>query len=117
MTDREDLRDRLRELENSFGFGPTAAVVVGAGGDEWPDDVAREDVEIRKVVADPADPIDEVHELAVPYHRPPEYRGGVVVMSPADVASVYAAMPDEVRERELEYRLDNGLPVPGVLTQ
>lgn len=115
MVNRDDLRDRLDNLEETFGLGSTALVVVGGDGGEWPEGVTRADIERRVVVEDPADPIDEYAEVLVPFHRPSKYRGGVVVMSPAEIATVYDTMPDDIRERELEHRLKNGEPIPPIL--
>lgn len=116
---RDDLEARLDDLESSFGVGPTAIVVIAPTTahdepEEWPDDVGLDDITVRHEPADP-DPIDAYEEVVVPFHRPQAYRGGVVTMSKADIAQVYAAMPEDVREAELELRIERGEPIPEVL--
>jgi len=119
----DDLRDRLEDLETQFGVGPTATVIVnptGSHGDEdldWPDDVARDDI----MVTNREEPVNGEtlgwERPLVPWHRPPQYRGGIVIMSEKEVAHVYASMPDDVREKELEYRVEQSEPIPPLLQQ
>ena len=118
MTDRADLVDRLDELETQFGIAKTATVVVVGDGEEWPPGVDEQDITHHREAegVDPAEPL-LVEEPVVPIHRPPEFRGGVVVMTRADVARVFYSMPDSIREQELERRIEHGEPVPAVLQQ
>lgn len=121
MTDRGDLESRLEGLEDRFGVGPTACVVVGISKDnevEWPDDVSREDIVVTREEpgVEPGNPL-VVEEVAVPIHRPPRFRGGVVVMSLAEVAWVFDSMPVDVRERERDLRKEEGKAIPGVLEE
>lgn len=118
MTDRDALRDRLDAVEEDLAPADTAAVVVlGAGDtDAYPDGLTPADVTDRREEegVDPAEPLI-VEETIVPIHRPPEYRGGVVVMTGADAARVFDSMPADVRERERERRAELGEPIPEVI--
>lgn len=112
-----DLKARLDALEERFGFSSTSIVQIvpddaihdGSARVEWPEDVGPEDIEHT-----PDDP-DAVTETVVPFYRPPEYRAGIVPMARAEVARVYDTMPDAVRERERELRIERGEPIPPIL--
>ena len=118
MTGRDALRDRLDAVEEDLAPEDTAAVVVlGAGdADAYPDGLTPADVTDRREEkgVDPTEPLI-VEETIVPIHRPPEYRGGVVVMTGADAARVFDSMPAAVRERERERRDELGEPIPEVI--
>lgn len=121
MTSIDDLEDRLDALESRFGVGETAVVIAGYDRGEnadWPDDVAREDIITTRQEegADPEIPL-EVEERVVPHHRPPEFRGGIVLMSDPEIAWVFATMPEDVRRAERELRIERGEPIPPVLQQ
>ena len=118
MTDREDLADRLDAVEDALAPADTAAVVVLGPGDTdaYPDGIDPSDVTDRREEpgVDPEEPLT-VEETIVPIHRPPEYRGGVVVMTGADAARVFDSMPADIRERERERRAERGEPIPEVI--
>ena len=118
--DRDDLRDRLDELEDRFTVGDTAAVIVTGddGRDEWPAGIDEGDITTTRT--EPSATGDEplvVEEPAVPFYRPPEYRGGVVVLTAANVADCFDRMPDEIREKERERRIAHDMAIPPVLQQ
>lgn len=121
----DDLVDRLEALEGRFGVGPTHLILAvpglskGPDSDppEWPDGLGREDItHVRQEPGVDGQPID-VEEPMIPYHRPDEYRGGVVMMSYAEIARVWATMPPSVREAELELRIERGDPIPPILQE
>jgi len=121
MTDREVLEERLDDLEGQFGAESTAVVIpvpdtATAGDTAWPDGVDREAITITREApgVDAGEPL-VYEEVAVPIHRPPEHRGGVVLMTHAEIASVYAAMPPDIREAERERRRERGKAIPEVL--
>ena len=118
MTDRDALRERLDAVEEELAPADTAAVVVLGDGDAdaYPDGLTPADVTDRREEkgVEPTEPLI-VEETIVPIHRPPEYRGGVVVMTGADAARVFDSMPAAVRERERERRAELGEPIPEVI--
>jgi hypothetical protein len=118
MTDRDDLRERLDAVEDALAPADTAAVVVLGPGDAdaYPDGIDPSDVTARREEpgVDPDEPLI-VEETIVPIHRPPEYRGGVVVMTGADAARVFDSMPAGVVDRERERRAERGEPIPEVI--
>lgn len=117
----DDLEDRLDRLEDHFQIDKTSVVIVappGAKDVDWPDGVDRADITHTRQhpTPDGQDPI-ETEVPVVPKHLPQAFRGGVVTMSYPEIAHVYVSMPDEVREEELERRLENGEPIPPILQQ
>lgn len=120
MTDRGELEDRLTNLEGRFGVGPTDVLMIGPSDDgaEYPEGVGREDIIHTRTEpgVDPKTPL-EVEEPIAPIHRPPAYRGGIVIMSYEEIAQVYASMPESVREAERERRIEQGEPIPPILQQ
>ena len=117
MTDREGLEEQLDALETQFGAGPTHCVMAVGSGGEWPDAVDREDI-VHRERGEPINGHEIVfEEVTIPIHRPPEYRGGIVMISPAEIAQIYDSMPDEIRERERERRIAEGKPIPPILQQ
>lgn len=119
MTVPDEFEERLEGLENRYGVGPTDLVIASGeqSGEEWPENVDREDIMHEwEAAPDGLDPLT-VQEPCVPMHRPPEYSGGIVCMSYQEIAHVYVNMPDEIRDRELEKRLADGRPIPPVLQQ
>jgi len=119
MTDRGDLEDRLEELEDRFGEASTETVVVtGDDGGDWPAGVDRDDITIERQEPGPDESTPLVHETTlVPIHRPPEFRGGIVIMSYPEIATVYASMPGDIREAERTRRIEQGEPIPPILQQ
>lgn len=63
------------------------------------------------------DPIDKITEIAIPHHRPPSYRGGVTTLDDDDLRILWDEMPEDVREREREYRREHDEPIPPVLAE
>lgn len=119
MTTRDELRDRLDELEARFNPADTSAVVViGRATDEpFPDGVDPTDIMNQWTAPGIDDEPLTVDEPVIPIHRPPQYRGDVVVMSEQQIAQVFATMPDEIRRKEREARVEHGEPIPAVLQQ
>jgi len=121
----EDLWERLDGLEDRFSIGGTECVIIAPSGatsddvfGDWPDDTPREDITLTYTEEAPVeDKSIEWEKVLVPVYRPPKYRSGLVIMSEKEVAHVYASMPDDVREKELEYRVEHGKPIPPVLQQ
>lgn len=103
---KRDVRRDLDDLQGRLGEdAPTVSVVIG-------------DVPERfTVTVEPPeeDPIDSYTEVAIPKHRPPGYRGGVTPLDGEDLAILWDTMPDDVRDREREYRREHGEPLPPVL--
>jgi len=119
MTNRDTLRDRLEDLEARFVPTDTSAVVViGRATDEpFPDGVGPADIMNNWTAPGVDDEPLTIDEPVVPIHRPPQYRGGVVVMTEQQIAQVFATMPDEIRREEREKRIERGEPIPTVLQQ
>jgi len=119
VTDRADLRARLDALEDRLAPADTSLVVVTgpADSDAYPAGVGPGDITNERT--DPGvdgEPL-VVEEPVVPIYRPPEYRGGVVTMTTQEVAEVFDSMPEQIRKKEREARIERGEPVPGVLAQ
>ena len=119
MTDRDTLRERLEDLESHFIPTDTSAVVViGRANDQsFPDSVGPADIMHNWTAPGVDDEPLTIDEPVVPIHRPPQYRGGVVVMTEQQIAQVFATMPDEIRRKEQKKRIEHGEPIPAVLQQ
>lgn len=67
---------------------------------------------------DADDPIDTYEHVELPVFKPRSVRGGgITVVDPEDIVRLWSIMPDETRERELEYRIEHGKPIPPVLQE
>lgn len=103
--------------EDRFDTAPTDTVVVAGDTGEWPEGVTLDDISHRRQEPGPDErtPMEAEH-VCVPLHRPPEYRGdGVVTMSEAEIATVWAAMPEDIREAERDLRTEQRKPIPPIL--
>jgi hypothetical protein len=113
---KRELERAVESLRQETEPSPTSVVVVAGNAGEWPDGVDQSDITVTRQEPgiDPELPV-AVEEVCTPIHRPPEHRGGVVVMSEKEIAQVYAAMPEDVREAERELRAERGEPIPPIL--
>lgn len=105
------LEERLSDLEaqaGEGGDGPMTVVIRAKYGE-----IPRR----YQVVEEPPDddPIDEHQKIAIPSVFPPGYRQEVLMLDGEDVISLWDSMPADIREREREYRCQNGEPIPPVL--
>lgn len=120
--DRDDLWNRLQSLESAYGLADdddgvlVAAPLDEADVDDDQDGRPGDDVEAITTERE-RDEATTIMELAIPQHRPPVYRNGVTVASYREIRALWEEMPDEVRDRELEVRIEQGLPIPPILQQ
>jgi hypothetical protein len=118
MTDRDDLRKRLDAVEEDLAPAETVLVTVLGPGDrdDYPPGVTPSDVTRRweEPGIDPNEPL-VVEETIVPIHRPPEFRGGIVVMTGADAARIFDSMPPSIVDRERQLREEWDKPTPPVI--
>lgn len=104
---KREIRRDLDDLEEQLG-DDGANILVATGG-------VPEEYQIT-VEPPEEDPVDAYSEVAIPNHLPPEYRrGGVSVLGTADITALWDTMPDDIQEREREYRREHGEPLPPVL--
>jgi hypothetical protein len=112
----DDLADRLDTVERRAGIadtddGPGSNVFIGRFSTDLP--------ERYRIVTEPPeeDPIDRHTTVAIPKILPPSYRGGVTVLDDDAIRELWDTMPEDVREREREYRREHGEPIPPVLAE
>lgn len=109
----DTLRDRLDALEGEFGAGETSGVFVtlaDVGDPTVAPYVICEEIE-------DADPIDSYEYVELPCLIPKSIPSGVQILETEDVVRLWEIQPDDVRERELEYRIEHGEPIPPILQQ
>lgn len=121
MTVPDEYWEELEALKNQFQVGPTELVVFsGEGPDpDYPDDVSREDIALRREEPgmDPDDP-NVVEEVTCPMFTPKgELPAGVAVLSYPEVARLWSIMPEDVRERERDLREEHGMGIPPVIQE
>jgi hypothetical protein len=116
LTDRGDLEDRVDALEAEFQVDadgePLLFVMAGA----WPEGVDLEPYMIRHEMPE-NDMIDYYEEVAIPKFLPEDLRRGMHFLDGEDVETLWSILPEETREKELEYRLEHGHPIPPILQQ
>lgn len=125
MTWRDDLHDRVADLEAAYGLGDdsqTTRIIVGdsSRSDQPETSIDLDDIRITREHGEDLDESEEhlqmvSEEIVVPHHLPKYYRNGLVIMNYDEVAWCWEHMPDDIRERELEYRLEEGEPIPPIL--
>ena len=107
----DDLDQRLSNLEEQAGVsmrGSPLVITYGCSSEYM--------VEYEPNSDD--DPIDSYSEPALPNVWPPAYLSKpVVVLTSGEIMELWDTMPDDVREREREYRREHGLPLPPVLEE
>ena len=112
----DDLEDRLDAVERRAGFGgrddgPGVNVVICRFSTDLPE-------RYRIVTELPEeDPVDRHTTVATPNVLPPSYRGGVTVLDDETIRELWDTMPEDVRDREREYRREHGEPIPPVLAE
>lgn len=109
----DTLLDRLDALEREFGAGETGGVFINLADSTDPR-VAP--YVIREEPGD-HDPIGSYEYVELPCLLPKSIPSGVQILETEDVVRLWEIQPDDVRERELEYRIEHGEPTPPILQQ
>lgn len=114
VSDRRDLRDRLEALENRFGLDADNALYVVNASPVLDDGMAPYSI-TEEWDDDPL--IDRTERVELPVFKPTTVQSGIQCFDGEDVRRLWEIQPEDVREQELEYRIEHGLPIPPVLQQ
>jgi hypothetical protein len=109
---KRELRRALAALGADPDDGPGVNVFIGRFSVSSANDKYRVATD-----APEDDPIDKSEKVAIPNHLPPSYRGGVTTLDEDDLRALWDDMPEDIREREREYRREHDEPIPPVLTE
>lgn len=117
MSDWDELEGRLDELEQAFGVnsGPKTIIAFPSGSSDSVD----EDIFITEQFEVGKDGEYGEHQyIAIPNYRPRSAEvGSVQCLTYEEIEALWHRMPDDIRERELESRLESGEPIPPILQQ
>lgn len=112
----DDLTDRLDDLEERLGVGDSGTTYV-LPGTTCTDGVDLSPFTVETEIETPTDVEATQERVILPKHKPRWARGGVQCLEADDVRTLWESLPDDVRERELEARLEAGDPIPPFLQQ